>query len=165
MTEESNRAEVYDVKLRMNEDGSLSNAKAEQYAILRAEAVISDSAAWNIIFGTPKSRGYRTKIHASAAFKRRLEFLVTEKATLEAQGDWGKHQWRFEQLYRKGAALNDTSLMLEAAKQLVKITTRNDPPLKPAGTGKVGAPSADSEPDREPGDDHDDVVVRKLMER
>lgn len=158
-------------RLRLTEDGSLSNKKAEQYALLRSEETVSVSAAWLIIMASAKgnlpSSNYQANIHKSPAFKVRLEALMTEKAELQGAGVWGQLEWQAKQLYRKCAALNDVPGMQRATDTLLKIAARNDKPEKPAanedGAARrgPGAPAVEV-PESDP---HDDSVTRRLLER
>lgn len=121
-------------RLRLEADGSLSNVRVEQYALLRAEEVVAPSAAWTIIMSSARgnlpSSSYQQNVHKSPAFKRRLEALMEEKAHL---GDsvWGQLEWQARQTYRKASALNDLRVMQSATDTLLKIALRNEKPEKP----------------------------------
>jgi len=123
-------------RLRLTEDGSLSNKKVEQYALMRSEEVVAITAAWTIIMtsvnGNLPSSGYMVNVHKSPAFKARLEALMSEKAELQDKGVWGQLEWQAKQLYRKCAALNDVGGMQRATETLLKIAFRTDRLEKPA---------------------------------
>lgn len=112
-------------RLRLEEDGTLSNKRVEQYALLRAEEVLTVSAAWIVIMrsaaGNTPSSAYQANIHKSPAFKARLEALMAERAELEAQGVWGRLEWQNRQLYRKCAAMNDVKGMQAATDGLMRV--------------------------------------------
>jgi hypothetical protein len=140
-------------KLRRQEDGSLSNPKVEQYALLRSEGptVISMTAAWTVIMRSGKghlpSGQYQAKVHQSPAFKRRLEELMAEKEALEAEGALGALEWQFRQIYRRACAMNDLDKQLRSSDQLMKLLLRKEPkepaaPKEPSARGR-GAPTVE----------------------
>ena len=123
-------------RLRREEDGSLSNARIEQYALLRAEDVVTPAAAWTMIMAAgdrkrAPSGTYQAKVHQSPAFKGRLEELVSEREQLQAQGPWGQLEWQTRQNYRRACAMNDVRAMTAATEMLFKIVSRNEKPVKP----------------------------------
>jgi hypothetical protein len=125
----SNIQERVIARLRRNEDGSLSNSRIEQYALLRSECVVTLSAAWVIIMGRA-SGSYRGNIHKSPAFKARLEELVAEREQLQEQGPWGQLEWQTRQNYRRAVAINDVRLMTASTEMLYKILSRGEKPPK-----------------------------------
>lgn len=129
-------------RLRRLEDGSLSNQKVEQYAILLAENVVNKTAAISMTLatkgGNKPSSGYLANIHKSPAFKARLEELMEERAQLEVGGVWGRLEWQARQIYRKACAMNDLQGMQRATDTLYKIATRTDKPERPADPANDG---------------------------
>lgn len=127
-------------RLRRGEEGELSNAKIEQYALMLAEEVVSPNAAWIICMsrakGSVPSGVYRSKIHRSPAFRDRVEELMSEKAELETGGVWGRLEWQARQLYRKCAALNDVKGMQSATDTLLRIAMRGDKSKAPVDGGE-----------------------------
>lgn len=158
-------------RLTRGAEGELSNPKVEQYALLRAEEVVTPSAAWTICMASEKgnlpSGSYQANIHKSPAFKARLDQLMSEKQRLEEDGVWGRLEWQARQLYRKAAAMNDLRGMQQATDTLLKIAQRNEkPPEKkpedetPKREGP-GAPTIET-PLETAGDD---FMARRLIER
>lgn len=162
-------------RLRLEEDGSLSNKRVEQYALLRSEEVMAQSAAWTVIMSSERgnlpSGGYQKNIHKSPAFKARLEGLMAEKAEFEDGGVWGRVEWQARQLYRKAAAMNDLGGMQKATDTLMQIAKRKDrPPEREAANdgdeekrGR-GAPSIPvPEPEDEAGNSGADYMRERLI--
>lgn len=120
-----NIAERIVARLRTEEDGSLSNQKVEQYALMRAEEVLTPWQTWVVTMssgrGNTPSTGYQANVHKSPAFKRRLEALMEEKAQLQEGGVWGQLEWQARQLYRKCAAMNDPKGMQSATDTLFRV--------------------------------------------
>lgn len=159
-------------RIRTEEDGALSNKRVEQYALLRAEEVVTINAAWLAVMarGDRKklpSYGYQGEVHKSPAFKRRLEELMAEKAQLEEAGVWGRIEWQARQLYRKCAAMNDVGGMQRATDTLLRVAQKTDKPVKeesPANDSVrrgPGAPPVEVD-DPEPMDER---IVGKLLDR
>lgn len=172
MTEISERIVA---RIRTNEDGSLSNPKVELYALLRAEQVVTPNAAWTIIMKSGKghlpSGKYQASVHQSPAFKRRLEYLMEEKADLEAKADiWADMEWQAKQSYRRACALNEPDKMMRATDQLMKIAMRggrapangNEGGGEEKPKGDRGAPAV---PTPNPADLVPDFHAAKLLER
>lgn len=159
-------------KLRLTEDGSLSNKKVEQYALLRSEEVVAVTAAWTIIMtsanGNLPSSGYMVNVHKSPAFKARLEALMSEKAELQEKGGvWGQLEWQAKQLYRKCAALNDVGGMQRATDTLLKVAARTDRSEKPPANedGETRGPGAPPIEVPMPEDHVANYRVNKLLDR
>jgi hypothetical protein len=156
--------EFLNARLQLQEDGSLSNARAELYVLLRAEEVVSPTAAWAVSGGTKRSPNtqYIRSIHSSPLFKDRLEALMTEKAKLLDEGVRGAIIWQARQIYRRACAKDDVAMMVKATEMLIRMDGREraddekDKPKRSVGAPLVEAPQPD---------DMDDVATRSLLNR
>lgn len=130
------RTERIVARLRLAEDGSLSNPKAELYALTLADGVVSKTAAQQMCFqsegGNLPSSQYLGKIQESPHFKIRVAELQKEKAELADSEDLRKQMlWQVRQLWRRGCALGDARLMERATALLFDLDKRVNPPPKP----------------------------------
>lgn len=171
-------------RLKLKEDGSISNARVEQYALLLAEEVLPPTTAWIICMATRReakidpatgkkkrpslpSNNYKRNIHQSPAFRIRCEQLFTEKYKLMEDGDVGQLIWQIKQNYRRAVARDDLRMMDKATDQLMRIVL---PTLKPAPADKPeggvprgkGAPSTD---ELHPEPEEEDVFGARLLQR
>lgn len=159
-------------RLKAEEDGSLSNRKVERFALLLAEGICTEHAAWVVVMtnaGKTKlpSGGYLANIRKSPAFKRRVKELTDEREALQSQDDiWSQLEWQGRQLYRRGAAMDDAAMMMKGTDVLMKVAMKRDPPdrpEKPAGRGP-GAPTVPTpEPADEKGATGADYMREKLI--
>lgn len=118
-------------RMHITEDGSLSNKKIERFAIIMAEEVIAETAAWTIVMSSSKgnlpSHDYKRRIKKSPAFQARMETLMEEKARLQEDGSvWGQLEWQAKQGYRMAVARDDLSKMMQATEMLMKLAFRNE---------------------------------------
>lgn len=146
--------EYLPARIRLEEDGTLSNKRVEQYVLLRADEVSAD-LAWRLTSPKKNSKSdggnYRANVHKNKNFKERLEYLVDRRAELLAKGIWGQIQWQAEQMYATARATNDHALMTKATDMLLKVAEKTTVPddAPPAadkpekGRGR-GAPVADN---------------------
>lgn len=138
-------------RLKLEEDGSLSNKRVERYVCLLADGV-DEPTAWKATLpakSRSKKQGgdswsYRKNIHRSPAFKARLERLMAEKAELTAEnnGIWGDLRWQAKQLYRMAVSSADLKAMESATRLLLQVATKG---------GVGGETPAAAEPERGPG--------------
>lgn len=159
-------------RLRLDDDGALSNKRVEQYALLRSEEVCSISAAWLTAMAggerkkLPNGR-YQGLIHSSPHFKYRLEQLMAEKAQLEEGGVWGRLEWQARQQYRWCAAMKNIEGMQRATDTLLKIALTTSkpkgdaPPETPGEKRGPGAPPVESPL---PEDAEPDYHAQRLLE-
>lgn len=144
-------------RLKLKDDGSISNANVEMFAMLLAEDVVGPTAAPIIIWKTKLSGLYLAEIRRNQVFKDRVKTLTEERQALEGDGLHGQIEWQGRQIYRKGAALDDARLMVQGTNillDLAKLKQRQagaKPDESEAEEGEVrrgpGAPAAPGPPE------------------
>lgn len=138
-------------RLRRTEDGSVSAPKVELYCLMVADGV-SETASWSMTFAGPKghlpSGTYLSRMKASPVVRARIAELIGERDRLMASGDMRDQMlWQANQLWRRGAAMNDVRLMERATTLLFDLEKRINPAPKaekpePSERGR-GAPTVE----------------------
>lgn len=139
----------FNARIRMLEDGSLSNRRAEQCALLMADG-LTQPQAWRLLGGTNSegSLKYRKKVFGHPVYKLRIENLMTEKAELDQDQHFGDVRWMANQLWRQAVATNDTNLMKEAAKLRLEVgkqmSGQRDKDMPGTPPARPGAPVSEN---------------------
>lgn len=118
---------VQQSRFRVNEEGAITNAKVERYALMLADGVVPNVAWRNVGYAleTGYAKDWRRRVDGSPVFKRRLAFLMAEKAETEASASpFAQARWAASQLWREARAKDDIRAAEKAADLLFKIGER-----------------------------------------
>lgn len=125
-----------DERFRLLDDGALSNAKVERYALFLVDGV-AETSAWRLAgyaLETGYAKDWRRRVKANAAFQSRLKTLEAEKLMLDqSDSPFASAKWSALQLWREARAKDDLGAATKAADLLFKIAERE------ADVGRVGA--------------------------